>query len=63
MKRYRLAMARYGREIGQLRTYLPDLETLLVCLLAVGTVLRGIAASKSGKFLRKSTQDLIKLGP
>ena len=42
-------MARYGREIGQMRTYLPDLEMLLVCLLAVGTVLRGIAASKSGK--------------
>ena len=56
-------MARYGREIGQLRTYLPDLETLLVCLLAVGTVLRGIAASKSGKLFRISTQDLIKLGP
>ena len=42
-------MAKFGREIGLTKTYLPDIGTLLVCLLAVGTVLRGIAASKPGK--------------
>ena len=42
-------MARFGRQISTLKSYLPDATTILICLLAVGTVLRGVNASKNGE--------------
>lgn len=50
MARYLAVGEGFGNKTAALRKYLPEVTATMLCLLVVGTVLRGISASEDGRF-------------